>query len=331
MSTKKTLSSKTAKAAPDEPLYRSSSAALLARIPVATLRVWERRYRVASSRASPSGQRLYNQADINRLALIKQLTQSGHAIGSLAALPLELLQDIAATQGRLPQPAVTGSFASPGAPGLTWRVAVVGAALAQRLTLGQVSRHVSRHLAVATTWADLASLPASQVADVDAVLLQTPSLHDDWLDQLEAAIAMWPRVSIGVLYGHASDSACERLTRAGIAIHRNSLSDMRLGVWLASLANQAAPAAALPARRWDDAQLAVIATLSSQVACECPRHIAELLQLLSSFESYSAECQSRHSADAQLHQYFNQTAGEARVAFETALLKMAALDGLKLP
>ena len=56
-------------------LHRSGAVARMLRMPVATLRVWERRYGLTQAELSPSGQRLYSADDVRRLALIKQLTE----------------------------------------------------------------------------------------------------------------------------------------------------------------------------------------------------------------------------------------------------------------
>jgi MerR family transcriptional regulator, light-induced transcriptional regulator len=50
------------------------------------LRVWERRYGVVTPWRSPSGQRLYSDADVERLRLLRRATAAGRAIGTLAAL-----------------------------------------------------------------------------------------------------------------------------------------------------------------------------------------------------------------------------------------------------
>ena len=88
---------------------------------------------------------------------------------------------------------------------------------------------------------------------------------------------------------------------------------------------------ALPPRRWDDAALADFAGLSSTIACECPRHVAELLMQLSHFEAYSAECRHRSPADAELHAYLQQVAATSRARFEAALEHVALHEGLILP
>jgi hypothetical protein len=87
----------------------------------------------------------------------------------------------------------------------------------------------------------------------------------------------------------------------------------------------------VPPRRWDDAALADFVSLSSTVACECPRHVAELLMQLSHFEAYSAECEHRSAADAELHAYLGRVAAASRARFEAALEHVALHEGLLLP
>lgn len=55
------------------------------------LRAWERRYQVVTPTRSDGGQRLYSDLDIERLRLLNRLTGRGHAIGRIAALPLDEL------------------------------------------------------------------------------------------------------------------------------------------------------------------------------------------------------------------------------------------------
>ena len=59
------------------------------------LRAWERRHQVVSPARSDGGQRLYSDADIERLTLLRQLTSHGGAIGQLAQLPREELARLA--------------------------------------------------------------------------------------------------------------------------------------------------------------------------------------------------------------------------------------------
>jgi hypothetical protein len=313
----------------------------MVRMPVATLRVWERRYRISSPAQTPSGQRLYSAAEVRHIALLKQLTELGHAIGSLAGLDMAQLRAVAATHagavtGTLDEPA--SAVASP-----SWRVAVVGAALARRLQRPALRLRLKRPLELLGPFDDLAH--ASNVledAAVDLLLVQAPTLQDDWPTLWRRAVP--GSVRTAVVFRFASESVCEQLASAGLALLREPPSDTALGQWLQGLDRtdrnsllkktpthaDLPPAEAVRPRRWDDAALADIAGLSTTIACECPKHIAELLMQLSHFEAYSAECAHRSAADAALHSYLGQVAAASRARFEEALERVAVHEGLLL-
>ncbi len=50
------------------------------------LRAWERRYGAVEPGRSEGGQRLYSEADIRKLSLLRELVDQGHAIGQVAGL-----------------------------------------------------------------------------------------------------------------------------------------------------------------------------------------------------------------------------------------------------
>ncbi len=87
----------------------------------------------------------------------------------------------------------------------------------------------------------------------------------------------------------------------------------------------------MPARLFDDDALAQLAAASTTVACECPRHVVELVMLLGNFETYSAECVRRSPADAALHGHLQRVSGQARAMFEAALVRVAEADQIPLP
>lgn len=64
------------------------------------LRAWERRYGVVIPARTEGGQRLYSDLDIERLRLLRQLTDRGHAIGAIASLPLAELTRLMAETGK---------------------------------------------------------------------------------------------------------------------------------------------------------------------------------------------------------------------------------------
>jgi MerR family transcriptional regulator, light-induced transcriptional regulator len=58
------------------------------------LRVWEKRYRAVVPQRTETQRRVYADADVQRLKLLRQATLLGHPIGSIANLPDEALQTL---------------------------------------------------------------------------------------------------------------------------------------------------------------------------------------------------------------------------------------------
>jgi DNA-binding transcriptional MerR regulator len=419
------------------PRYRSGAVARMLRMPVATLRIWERRYRVAAPATSPSGHRLYSAADVKRLALLRQLTALGHAIGSLAPLDVAALRQVASTHAGVlagprraamvsdaipiqaaeaqleldesdldvaqgdesdstpsssvaaddeaarradepalpaadspapaPAPAVFRAEAAPAAvaqpqgadaaeartapvpvavaadadavgparPVGVWRVSVAGSVLARRLEQPVLRDRLGRRPALVQVWETLdealAALESGAVVPAEALLLQCATLRAADLARLQALAQASGARRVHVLYGFATSALSTAFESAGLLLLRAPQDDRALASWLqASCSPLPLPLVVAP-RRWDDAALADFAGLSTTISCECPRHVAELLMQLSSFEAYSAECAHRDPADAALHGYLGQVAGTARALFEQALERLAVQDGLMLP
>ncbi len=336
------------------PSFRSGAVARLVGMPVATLRVWERRYGISAPALTASGQRLYSGADVRRLGLLKQLTDRGQAISSLASLNMTELQAVVATlfsteAGQLlPSPAcatVTAASTAPMAQN-AWRVAVVGGGLAERLKQRALLRQVGRPLTMVGAFENLAQAAKGlKRKPVDLLLAEAASLQITWLADLEAAAPALKATRKAVLYGFASEAVCAQLDAQGVALLRAPQANVSLGQWLRGLAQEATNAGPqrqnkLPAiigvksasrPRWNAAALADFAKQASSIACECPQHLAELLTRLSDFETYSIECTKQGGADAELHAYLRQTAANARATFETALERVALHEGLLVP
>jgi DNA-binding transcriptional MerR regulator len=292
---------------------RSGTAARLSGVPVATLRVWERRYGVVSAPKTPTGQRLYSGHDVKRLRLIKQLTDRGHAIGTLAALSLETLQQQA--------DADTGVPAADAAD----RRVLVGAMLAARLGPGGHGMRVHE---------DLDAAEAADTQPADSLVAHLPSLQAGTAERLLALARRLQARSVAVVYGFAAEGVVRQLRAAGVRLRRDPVDAGELARLLARppVTAPPVPQAATPAvRLLGDHALVTLAAMPSTVACECPRHLAEIVQQLVSFERYSADCGARSPADAALHQRLAAVAGSARTLFERALLEVMAAEGIVLP
>jgi DNA-binding transcriptional MerR regulator len=320
--------------------YRSGVAARLAGLPVETLRVWERRYGVSEPARSAHGQRLYSGAQVRRLALVKQLVDQGHPIRALARLPLQQLQQLSEP---LAAPAQACSI----------RLALVGAPLARRLAASGADGLALQLLRSCASLDDAAEAMRGLAPDV--LLIEAAELVDAALPLIAAVRQSAGASAVVVLYRFCSSATIRQLRALGCLVARTPadlpeivmLCQAALGAQApaarAANANAAANAAAMaaaaepaplpapPPRQLDDQALAAIVGAVNSVSCECPRHLAEILLTVGSFERYSAQCAARDPADARLHQELNLAAGQARALLEAAMQRLARAEGLPLP
>jgi hypothetical protein len=74
-----------------------------------------------------------------------------------------------------------------------------------------------------------------------------------------------------------------------------------------------------PERRYSDAQLGRLAETRTSVVCECPNHIATMLQSLVAFEQYARDCENRNEQDAEVHRMLGLETARARRILEDAM------------
>jgi MerR family transcriptional regulator, light-induced transcriptional regulator len=86
----------------------------------------------------------------------------------------------------------------------------------------------------------------------------------------------------------------------------------------------------IPPRKYSESTLNRVANISTNVLCECPRHVAELITQLANFEQYSHDCLNKSEKDAHLHAYLSSVSGSARALFESALEMVANHEGIPL-
>ena len=79
----------------DTPRYPIRAVSRLTGIAIDTLRAWERRYRAVTPSRDERG-RMYTEADVSRLRLLRAAVEGGHAIGRVAALDDEALAHLSA-------------------------------------------------------------------------------------------------------------------------------------------------------------------------------------------------------------------------------------------
>ena len=318
------------------PHYRIGAVAKLSGVPVTTLRVWEIRYGAFTPSKSSGQHRLYSQADALKAGQLKQLCDAGHGISAIAHLD-------AANLGLLMAQQRTASMASvQQLSGGRHKVAmaVVGSAIASRIAAPQFTLQFLTHsIQVTDVFEDLAEASLAAFNDQPKILLiKVNTLNDSTREQIESLVARQPILQTIVVYNYGQLVAVAALKVLGVLVRREPMSDYELSDLISSVllvdastsVGAFGPTALIPARKYSDATLARVAGISSSILCECPRHVAELIGQLASFEQYSQECLSNSMEDAHLHAYLRAVSGSARAMFERALEMVAVHEDISL-
>jgi len=329
---------------PDErELYDISAVCRLTGLTAANLRAWERRYGVVEPRRSESGRRQYTEADVQRLTLLKNLADRGHPISSTCSLDGEQLEKRLreAMEG-----APTGAEPNRSAPEAGGcRVVVVGARLP--VILGGDSGRLDGAVVVAE-FPDLDSAESGGLPrDVDLFIVEVPALFPETPARVRQLIRRTGAIRAIVLYQFAQSGTVEELEdglglitpmRAPI-----SAGELRVAcaadIALANRRGKSVPGeesevrgvtSAIPERQFTDVELAHISRICSAIECECPQHLASLLASLVGFEEYSAQCENRNEADAEMHAYLHRMTAHARAIVEDSLGELVRFEGIDL-
>lgn len=320
-------------------LHRIGAVSALSGVPVSTLRVWETRYGAFTPLKTGGQHRLYSQEDVLRAGLLRQLTEAGHAISTLARRDVDALTGLLhqQRQARARQADQTGTH-----PVL--HLSVVGLALAARLQSPGLTQALSPWLLrIDSTLAELPAgpQPPTPVArgagdePPGLLLVQVNSLHLSQQRTIEALARAQGLERVVVLYRFAPETTVKTLQASGVLVRREPISDADLAELIRSVqplqATGLLPTGRLISpRRYSEETLARMASIQSPLLCECPRHVAELITQLASFEQYSQDCLHRNEEDAALHAYLCAVSGSARALFEQALAHVAAHEGIAL-
>jgi DNA-binding transcriptional MerR regulator len=289
-----------------------------------TLRVWERRYELIVPDRSETGRRLYSEGDIRKLQLVKQLTELGHGVSSLAKLSSdELLERLTASHHQGAQRETRS--------GLKCRVAFVGDALRVRY-----GRHLLYYKDIDIVGSMIPGSSTSH-AQADVMIIDLSTINEESHALIEQYCTDSGASAAVVVFNFATRKAISELESAGIVclkgalsaaeIYRACMSLMQPLFNAASLNDKQADEESAPPR-FDKDQLSHIATLSSAIACECPNHLAELIINLTAFEHYSLECANRNEDDARLHMQLNQSTAAARMILEESLARLMEIEGI---
>ena len=314
-------------------MLKISAVARLTGLSVHTIRKWEQRYGAVTPHRLDGGNRLYSDADVQRLILIGCLAEKGLSIGRIASLPTDELEE------RYSRMTAAGK---PSAPTVPLRVAVLGAGLAAMIQLDDKQLPPVHVVAAADDEAELRSLLAESPADV--VLIECPAVLRDTASQIPQIMRRLRVPAALVVYRFGAREHVESLRTAKIEVLRAPAEMSYMSQVLATLvlartdaANHSVQRVAHGATddtsappRFSHESLAAMALAAPGARCQCQRNLVDIVLSLCALEEYLAGCESPTPADVELHKFLWSKVGAARSTIEDAIEHLAAVEGINL-
>ncbi|MDA7920673.1 MerR family transcriptional regulator [Verrucomicrobiales bacterium] len=323
--------------------YDISAVCRLTGLTAPALRMWEKRFNVVVPTRSNSGRRQYTKRDIQRLTLLKALAEYGHNIGSIFNLPLVELEKRLEESKNVSDGGTKASKENNSKKTAGCRIAVVGDHLG---TLMDLEKAVPAGSAIFSLYSDLEEIEnAPPGEEADLLIFEMPALFGEDCARLHRLITRFGALRAIVVYVYAQSYTVEQLKEeAGLITPiRAPISPDELRDAVATdiaLANRSAATALEKAplprsteegvreRLFSERQLAIISKVSPTVDCECPHHLTRLLESLNGFETYSAQCENRNAADAEIHAYLYRMTAHARATIEDALKVLVEFENI---
>lgn len=314
--------------------YGIGAVARLTGLSTHVLRIWERRYGAVVAERAPNGRRIYQPEDVEKLQLLKALTDRGTSISTIANLGLETLRERALEMEGMQTQLLPEEV----------RVGVLGTILPALLDAELTAAHRIR---VVASDANHTRFQAEiELQRPDLLLLEMPTLDAGSAERAADLGQACDADAVIVVYGFGRRADEQAVLRSGMRLIRMPASpDEIVAAALAAAAgvnpsatparpvppdhNRAPAPGAAPPRRFSEQQLTALSRLQTGVDCECTRHLTEIIRLVSAFELYSRECESRNAADAALHAYLYRSSADARARMEDALARLLETEGIE--
>lgn len=318
-------------------MYGIGAVAKLTGLTDHTIRVWERRHQAVVARRAPNGRRLYRAADVEKLSLLKALTDRGVSIGIIAGESIKQLRKRA--------DAMTEIAAAPSPSNID--TVILGDLLPRAI---RAYAHSLSPVNIVASDNDAQRLEADVAQQaVDVLVLEELILFDETIEKVQRLIDACGTRRAVLIFSFGKSADVERLRESEITLLRSpvTVEEVVAAVTRAYSttgkprgprrnvrpAHDDAPLwtvqKPIAPRRFTQQQLATLTTVSTTVECECPRHLAQMAGDLSAFEVYSANCAHHNAEDAALHEYLHVTTAQARALVEAALERVAQAEGLE--
>lgn len=315
--------------------HKIGAVSSLSGVPTPTLRIWEARYETFNPHKTDTNHRLYTEDDVLKAILLKRLTEQGHAISAIAKLSTTDLNNLLQKQQVSNYTKTASTLASESVS-----MAIVGLTLASRVESKKFTLNFSQHVIRVTHIFDaITDAMSGNFQEAPQILLvHTNSLHAGVQFEIHRLAEKMQALQVIVLYNFGQEPVIQSMKECGMIVRREPISDSELkdlinSVLVVNTSSKSGPLKSgtlIPQRKYSDMALMKVARISTNVLCECPKHVAEIISQLASFEQYSHECLNKSTEDDHLHAHLSAISGSARALFESALEMIAQHEGIDL-
>lgn len=312
-------------------LFKIGAVARLTGISVHTLRKWEDRHGAVHPRRSKGGKRLYTDADVQRLVLIKKLANQGLSLQSIATCSLDELADHWNRLSRAEIPAATATHS---------RIAVLGTGVAAWLKTPQAQSSGVEVVAAGNDARELEERLGE--SPVDILVIECPAVARSTWQEVRNAMQTLGVPSAVVVYWFGNLQHVEALQSPNIEVLRAPVGAVELQQAIARIrvdrsaplpaaTNRLVPSTSDPsAPRLSRESLAKMAVAKPGASCGCQKNLVDVVLSLLALEEYLTACESRSPGDEALHQALWRKVGEARSSIEDAIEHLAAVEDIEL-
>ena len=312
-------------------LFKIGAVARLTGVSAHTLRKWEERHDAVKPRRSEGGKRLYTDADIQRLLLLKRLVDQGVSLQSIAHCSFEELSDRWARLSRAEAPV---PIATP------VRVAVHGTGIGAWLS-AQHGQLTGVKLVAAADNADELKRAIGE-SEIDVLAVECPAVTRTTSTDVMELMRTLDAPAAVVVYWFGSEQHIETLQSSQVEILRAPLDIIELRQAIVRMqSGRSAPlqppaddAATLvpnpPPPSLSRESLARMSVAQPSASCGCQKNLVDVALSLRALEDYLNGCDSRSAEDEALHRTLWRKVGVARSSIESAIKHFANVEGIEL-
>lgn len=305
--------------------YSIGAVAKLTGLTVHNLRVWEKRHSAIETDRSESGRRIYSEDALERLKLLKSCVDNGFTIGTIAAMSNQELREI------------LDEFETASAPDTKktrLSVCLIGEGAirsfdqmeSDMFSTSDIQKHNNVEAFVAGYGGE----------NIDLLYIEKASLTADETQKLAAFIKKVNAPYTLLMYRYSRQQDIAYLKTLGVKtlkapFDKNGLKDLIESLLEAPQGEpMLTPMKQAPARTFSDYALNKAAAMTSSIECECPQHLSELIKSMVDFEAYSADCENKDKASADLHHHIYVRTAQARAILEDLLQSVLDQEGIDL-